>query len=261
METPSIKIPATIKSHKNKPERTGMNEGKKWQIYYCLEKLKAKYGADSYNSLSSLEYDKYMTNGLNDKSWPNQIFAADIAMTTIMNSKMDGDNLSYLIRNKDQIEKILKTIPVDVSLVDLPFPEAEAYLKPLFKTIIAKGIKMSKVTKLLYLKRPRLIPILDRYVMAALWEDYGNDSISGINALNKFSVILKKHKRDLLLLSNQLSDWLKEEYNEDILITPVRVLESLIWFDYLGYENFDKEFEFEDNVIRPRVVAKNSSSN
>jgi hypothetical protein len=253
MKIEAITIPPSLPSFSNRriQERTGMNSGKSYRILFGFEKLKAKYGDDKNRSLSSLEYDRYMTIGLTDKNRFNKIESTDIAITTLMNSKMDGDNLSILLHKKNRIENAITNIPIDYCLGSKPFKETVHMLKPLFDITLDKGIRISKATKLLYLKRPRLIPILDNYVISALWEDYGNDSDAGINALFKFYIVLKDNEGLLSSLSNKLADWVKTKYKIDLLVTPIRVLESLIWFDYYGYENFKDDFILEDNSVIP----------
>ncbi len=99
------------------------------------------------------------------------------------------------------------------------------------------------MTKVLALKRPSLIPMVDSYVMGFLFKSewppeathYDEAALIGIQ---HFAELLERHRSVITAISDDLNRWLAKEASDSVTLSPSRVLESLLWFDYAGYKNF-----------------------
>jgi hypothetical protein len=97
-------------------------------------------------------------------------------------------------------------------------------LAALFRAIIGKGIGIARATKVLHIKRPKLIPVCDSYVLGLMGiPNIGADS----------GVALVEHLRAVRReLSPTLVDCQERLTQHGIDRSLVRILDSLIWSAY-----------------------------
>jgi hypothetical protein len=224
-----------------------------WSIRFCLEKLKTKYYTDG----PSIDYDGYIAvRAAADPSWQNRIENEDVVKTHLMNSNYTDEEIAGVMLRSNGIEEALKTLPVDLHLEDEVSQLHWHNLNSLFRSFMVPYVKLAKTTKVLCMKRPLLIPMLDSYVMKFLFEDEkGNDEAASILGMKQFRALML-HDGNLVsanLLTTEINRWLAERVNEGVppVLSPIRVIENLLWFDWCGYKCFP-EWECADNVVRLR---------
>ena len=157
----------------------GPTDGR-WIITNCLEKLKEKYGENCGRS-RSLEFDQYgWDRARSSPRWTNRLEGADLAATTLMNSRISGKDMDRLLSVAADVGMALQQIPANLDLFttenDIPW----SALETLFGTLEMHNIGTAKITKAVCMKRPRLIPMLDAYVMEFIfkggWPDLPDDT-------------------------------------------------------------------------------------
>lgn len=90
-----------------------------------------------------------------------------------------------------------------------------------------KGIGLAKTTKILHLKRPNLIPVLDSFVTKFLLDVNISDKKSshvniGLRALDRVRETIMKQRAEFEKLIEQTRDL-------SIQLTPVRIFDILCW--------------------------------
>jgi hypothetical protein len=122
---------------------------------------------------------------------------------------------------------------------------------------MAPGVGLAKTTKVLSMKRPKLIPMLDSFVMGFIFKDgqtpgANTPAGSGVVAMNQLRELLRTHRNWAVVnsLAHQINAWLAGRISErpPPVLTPLRVLESLLWFDGGGYDLF--KWKLVGNDIR-----------
>lgn len=134
-----------------------------------------------------------------------------------------------------QHDKIISNFLASIPNKDLfAFPETEwDSLKENIRELLAqflsiRGIALAKATKILHLKRPRVFPVLDRFVIRfLLGVDVSNVEKDrqldvGINAFEKVRETIADQKSEFTKLAEQTSDL-------PIPLTPVRMFDILCW--------------------------------
>ena len=232
--------------------RTGARKRK--LIEDGLENLVEKYGGKGREASASLEFDRYGVRmpGL-FPDWHNRLTAQDLAITMLMNSGMTPADVEMLLEQRGEIEVALRAVPVSVDLFsdwNDPLPKA---VKDLFSSMEVHGVGLAKMTKVLCLKRPRLIPMLDSYVMKALyegeWPQVEEDTYAeaGILAIQRFRELYRQNAAAVEALTEQINAWLSRYRHEPpVALTNVRVLETLLWGEWGGWTD-DEKTEGDDD--------------
>ena len=156
----------------------------------------------------------------------------DILLSVMMNSRLDtADKVRSIWKNKKPVEEALSRIPTDVSLEDdnVPWDDLKA-LFDAFCAILWAGPAVS--TKILYKKRPNLIPIYDSVISACINDcndepslpqgsSEGAHMIRGIKCFRKLlvgSIGGIQHLRNLPEMRR-------------FPVSPTRILEVLLWIE------------------------------
>jgi Family of unknown function (DUF6308) len=222
-----------------------------WQIVDCWAKLLDKYGDPDSQSYSN-RYDGYRAERVaSDPSWQDRIDRDDLKATRLMSSRIGNKEIEAILARKDAIEEVLRRIPLDLSLDgEIANGEWQA-IEELFRRIEMPRVGLARITKLLCLKRPTLIPMMDSYVRGFLfeheWPLEGGEFIEGYAAAG---IVVMKQLRELLHYERNLStirslcdcfNARSREQSPDraaLEVSPVRVLETLLWFDWDAYRWF-----------------------
>jgi len=253
-------MPIIIPAHLNEDTLAGG-----WEISDPLEKLKDKYGRGQDGTYLSLAFDSYIAGGLARAGWSTQIDAADLCATHLMHSNINGADIDSLLARRDSIHAALAEIPLNANLEVELDEGAWAAITRQLAAMECPGIGLAKMTKVLCLKRPALFPMLDSYVMAMLFRDawpagmeHDTYADSGVVALKQFQQLLI-HDGNLEVLQSvrdEFNAWLSG-HAEDRQITPtpvlttVRVLDNLLWFDSAGYKSFGWTWDEAENRLVP----------
>jgi len=209
---PNVDVGRVDKSGKWKSARSD------WFIADPWEKLIAKYERGT-----TFAYDHYVFNGKHPQR--NRITDADIATANALMNANAGATLDFLNRLRaaqDDLEPLLAQVPLDADLLG---PHGVATAAKLLSTLIEKtvrGTQLAVASKLLSMKRPHLVPMLDTVVQACL----GTSEID--LALQRFADLVSSGDNHRLL--EALSGRVAQRYG--IPVGRVRVLDQLIWFDW-----------------------------
>jgi len=235
-----IEIPAVL---------DGVRTGNVRRVEGLARILVTKYGGERRRPSCSLEFDRHgVLEAARDKGWYDRLLPQDLAITVLMNSKVSTDDVEALLGRKDVIENALKVVPKDVDLFGPVSAEAWGKVKGLFGAMEVHGIGLAKMTKVLYLKRPRLIPMLDSYLMEALyakeWPDVDEDTYAeaGVAAMKTLAALYfhGENAAAVDVATSGINEWLRTSGEAvPVQITPVRVLESVLWYEIGGKSNFE----------------------
>lgn len=249
-----IKVPEDIEGIRTECE---------WTIHQPWEKLAAKYLGGRASSYPTLDFDLYAAHRAEVPGWKDSVDGADAYATLLMNSNMTRQDVHALMVRAPKINRALKEVS-DQPLAEADLDALGPALVRLFDATCGEGFAIAKVTKLLCLKRPELIPMLDSYVCRALWEDmpapgHGfGEEVARIMIRFKALMKVDGNLSTLTGLTDRLNAEVKVHLTQDgapvphPTVTPVRVLESLVWFDWGGHENFDGWVEQDEAVVRSR---------
>jgi len=238
--------------------------GGPWIIRHGAEKLRAKY-LDDEARFHSLHFDLYAHQRLAAPDWANRIEGADLFATLLMNSGVDKADVRAFMARAEAVGAALRAVPTS-DLADATDEAVHDVLEPLFRECRLPGIGIAKVTKLLSMKRPRFIPMIDSQVLDAL---YGRASPgpSEAAAFGEWATAAVLRFRALLLHGENRAS-LKETAAQTTVavsrelsrrgvdaphpsFSEVRVLDNLLWFDWWGYEYFGFRFDKVRAVVEP----------
>ncbi len=248
------------------------------RITHPFHKLDTKYLLSRAN-FRTFDFDLYGAQRA-DGAWENRVEGADWYATLLMRSFIHDNEIDRVMRERaGQIEQALTAIPAGITLdpVTLNDQELCAKLATLFNAVrgpTRSGISLAKVTKLLCLKRPMLIPMLDRNVCLGLGSPivtsvapaFGPaviDIIRAFQAILVWSGIVDGEPHDNQDKVNALAAEITLKIDGEMenrgcgwagcrpVVTPVRVLESLIWFDWGGWKNWPTMWQEGPAGIEP----------
>jgi hypothetical protein len=138
-------------------------------------------------------------------------------------ARISAAEQAAILERRGQIERALRGIGRDASLVDASIPWAA--LTRLFGGFgDIRGVGFSKMTKALHRKRPALIPILDSVVQAYLAIDDPPDSYA-----EHATALVRSYKKDLDRNRAALRSVRRDLAARGHDLTDVRILDILIW--------------------------------
>jgi len=142
-----------------------------------------------------------------------------------MIDRYDKGESRRLLSHSDNISSILSLIPNrDIFAVsDKEWLELRGNIERLLVEFLSiRGIGLAKATKILHLKRPNLIPVLDSFVIKFLLDVNVSDVNIGLMALDRIRGIMRKQRIAFEKLVEQTR-------NLPIRLTPVRMFDILCW--------------------------------
>jgi hypothetical protein len=162
----------------------------------------------------------------------NQLRVVEIALSTMLNSRISGNTAGDTWRGRRSVEAALAGIPTGLDVLDVPagdeIPGAAGIARAITELCTVRWVKLSVSTKILHKKRPGLIPIFDRVVESHYcprgclsvphqsWGDY---------ALALTAVV----HRDMLSVASELRDLRAELQQRRTPMTACRILNVLTW--------------------------------
>lgn len=188
-------------------------------------KTALKFFTENSSSIGSRSYDAYVMAG---RSPANRVTEADVrAINVTMGARSPHVDWAKLIKRGDLSE--LKSLNQNLDLFQTSDrrwskERVPVRLAALFNVVIGKGIGIARATKVLHIKRPRLIPVCDSYVLRLMGiPDVGAES--GVALVEEIRAI----RNDLLPTLLDLQGRLRERGFDRTL---VRILDSLLWSGY-----------------------------
>jgi Family of unknown function (DUF6308) len=169
--------------------------------------------------------------GLGD---PNRVVLEDVvAMNTTMRSRSKHSLWDAVLASDQQW---LSTIPSDLDLIEADVDEwtavnGDALLAAAIGACIHPGIGLAGATKLLHLKRPRLMPILDQLVAEMMGVSLPASPTPEQRvriAQQLASAIRREGRRNLMALQR-----IQAELAKSGVIRPlIRIFDAILWFSH-----------------------------
>jgi hypothetical protein len=182
----------------------------------------------------------------------NELSASDIALSTMLMSRISGVTGGYIFRATEPINAALKKIPANVDLLDVvaddEIPGADGISQAITAMCAVKRAKLAVSTKILHKKRPGLIHIFDSVVK----KHYARlcPSVSE-RTWGDYAIALTRlvHK-DMLSVASELRDLEGELKENHTPLTPCRILNALIWIVKSRNEKWIVEQAAKEKAIR-----------
>jgi Family of unknown function (DUF6308) len=171
----------------------------------------------------------YGSNDARDGSGPVSFDERDLRLANRGGARISSAEIAAILERRREIERALRTIPRDASLVEATSSIPWVPLTRLFDSFAGiRGIGFSKMTKALHPKRPALIPMLDSVVQAYLTSD-GAASPSPGSFAERATALVRSYKQDLDRNRTVLRELREELARREHRITEVRILDLVIW--------------------------------
>jgi hypothetical protein len=171
--------------------------------------------------------EKYSDSTASSDPAPMSFEERDLRSANRGGARISAAEIAAVVDRRPAIERALRAIPVDASLVRPAELIPWALLRRLFDAFAdIRGIGFSKMTKALHPKRPALIPMLDSVVRAYLGED---PAVRSSSFAERATALVRSYKRELDLNSSLLLELRGELARRGYELTEVRLLDVLIW--------------------------------
>lgn len=163
------------------------------------------------------------------KSDPNKIIPGDICITAALNSRIGYRGVHSIMQKHKDIELALNKIPTDAKLREECDEQLFKNVAELFSKTCGPYIRLSTASKILHKKRRHLIPIMDRNIEFHYRQILLKQRKMTAPPEGKAIWIMKTFRKDLIQNQNLLESYIKEDDRLAQYITPLRLLEAMIW--------------------------------
>jgi hypothetical protein len=210
------------------PKYPWLGKNKDWRIVEIEGKLSTLY----FTAHNSPAFDFYIDLQQKHRADPNQLLKGDFWATDLMNSNMFEKDIDAFVKEKGDASNLLTKLPQTVGLESDEggrlIPEISRVIESIYQV---KGFGISKATKVLCTRRPLLIPMLDSHVVECLT---GREEAKDKSCAT--TEFLLRQFRQVLLFRDNLKSLraaaLQLARETSLKISPTRLLEQLIWFDW-----------------------------
>jgi len=202
-------------------------------------------------------------HSVNDRITEKDIDAANKLYAMI--DRYDGEESRRLLSHAGTVQACLSSIPnVDLhDISDEEWMDLKIKIRKLFNEFLSiRGIGLAKATKILHLKRPKLIPVLDSFVIHFLLginiSDYDKNKQVDISlqALDLIREIMIKQRDAFEKLAQQTC-------NLPIHLTNLRLFDILCWtaekWDIMGKRNAPYGNAHKSLLHQPKNADKSLS--
>jgi hypothetical protein len=164
-----------------------------------------------------------------DASGPFFFDETDLRVANRGGARISAAEIGAILERRGRIERALRRIPPDTSLVDATSSIPWIPLTRLFDAFAdIRGVGFSKMTKALHRKRPALIPMLDSVVQSYLMTDDPETRAEGSFGVRAVALV-GTYKRDLDRNRVALQEIRQELARRGHRLTEVRILDLVIW--------------------------------
>jgi hypothetical protein len=162
-------------------------------------------------------------------SGPASFDERDLRLANRGGARISAAEIAAILERRGEIERALRNVHPDASLVDAPSSIPWLPLTRLFDAFAdIRGIGFSKMTKALHRKRPALIPILDSVVQSYLTRDDSGTRSPGSFG-ERSTALVRSYKQDLDRNRSALHELQQELASRSYRLSEVRILDLLIW--------------------------------
>ena len=167
-----------------------------------------------------------------DRPPPRSFGEVDLRLANRDGARISAAEIAAVLERRDRIERALRSIESDSSLVGADSKVPWQPLKQLFDGFAdIRGLGLSKMTKALHRKRPALIPMLDSVVQKYLADD---DPGKQATFAERGIALVSSYKRDLDSNRAALDALRRELGRHGHVLTEVRIVDLLIWADQVS---------------------------
>jgi hypothetical protein len=162
---------------------------------------------------------------------PRSFAEIDLRLANRDGARISASEIAVVLERRRKIERALRAIAFDASLVGSDHTVPWLALRQLFDAFAGiRGVGLSKATKALHRKRPALIPMLDSVVQKYLADDDpGTQAPFDERAL----ALVRGYKSDVDRNRAALST-LRRDLGRGRELSEVRILDLLIWADQVS---------------------------
>jgi len=164
-----------------------------------------------------------------DHSGPRSFDESDLRLANRGGARISAAEISAILERRAQIERALRQIGPDVSLMEASAAIPWIPLTRLFDGFAdIRGVGFSKMTKALHRKRPALIPMLDSIVQGYL-VTYGAETAADDSFGERGIALVRSYKRDLDRNAQALRRIKRGLSSRGLRLSEVRILDIVIW--------------------------------
>ena len=173
--------------------------------------------------------DTYSSYEAEEASGPGSFDESDLRLANRGGARISAAEIGAILERRGEIERTLREIHPDSSLVAATSSISWVPLTRLFDAFAdIRGVGFSKMTKALHKKRPALIPMLDSVVQEYLTSNDPEAASSGTFG-ERATALVRSYKRDLDRNRSALRQIQRELASRDHRVTEVRILDLVIW--------------------------------
>ncbi len=187
---------------------------------------------DVLHGYLNANYHKYDGKGAKAD---NILCESNLRASRGLGSRISDRQIATILADGSSINSLLKLLPSDVDLAELPLdadiPWLQAASEMITRMCNVSGIKLAKTMKSLHLKRPSLFPVLDSVIEGYYW--FSNSTLRQKNrnsSWGEYAIdIVHLFHSDLLSMGNHLDGFraLTQEWN--MPLSKCRILDALMW--------------------------------
>jgi hypothetical protein len=164
---------------------------------------------------------------LGDPARPASFDEADLRRANRDGARISAAEIAAILERRHRIERAMRAIAPDASLVRAPNSVPWLPLRQLFDAFAdIPGVGISKMTKALHPKRPALIPMLDSVVQKYLEND---DLGPRVEFAERALGLVRGYRRDLTHNRAAVRAIQRSLAKRGYPLTEVRILGLLIW--------------------------------
>ena len=162
---------------------------------------------------------------------PRSFGEIDLRLANRDGARISASEIAVVLERRRKIERALRAIALDASLVGSGDTVPWLALRQLFDAFAGiRGVGLSKATKALHRKRPALIPMLDSVVQKYLADD---DPGAQAPFSERALALVRGYKIDVDRNRAALST-LRRRLGRGRGLSEVRILDLLIWADQVS---------------------------
>ena len=160
----------------------------------------------------------------------NTLTPLDAYASVGINSRLTAYDAVRILARGDEVSSLLAGIPPDCRLESATEDEIGRASTLIALLSEAYQVNWGKATKVLHRKRPGLFPMLDSVVFDFLWKNFPHQVTWG----SPPAYYLRLFKQVLLARERPIEEAKAALAKQGIDLTPVRVLDFLIWIGWRG---------------------------
>jgi hypothetical protein len=219
-------------------------------------KLRAVYGEPPESLQGWLSFDAYgLARARMDPTWPNRIAGADLVVGSLVGDPPSEAQVNAVLQPevRDRVDAALVAVPTDWALADALPPEAWDRLRALYAAVEVPGMDLRCMTRLLCVKRPRLVPAIPGQQHARANRPLADTALEATRAWRE---AILRNRLALAELTAATNAWLEKAtpVSRRARLTPARVLSELLRFELGGWRRF-AGWEEKDGAVRRRSTA------